>query len=48
MAGSKAMNGITSCQALRPTLEQFEGSAPGVLAQHETDNYQDQTRRRSS
>ena len=32
----------------RPTLEQFEGSAPGALAQHETDDYQDQTRRLSS
>ena len=32
----------------RPTLEQFEGSAPGALAQHETDDYQDQTRRLSA
>ncbi len=31
----------------RLTLEQFEGSAPGALAQTETDDYQNQTRRLS-
>ena len=32
----------------RRTPEQFEGSAPGALAQPETDDYQNQTRRLSS
>ncbi|SDP01788.1 putative transposase, partial [Lutimaribacter pacificus] len=36
----------TPLQARR-ALEQFEGSAPGALAQTETHDYQDQTRRLS-
>lgn len=36
----------TPLQARR-TLEQFAGSAPGALAQTETDDYQNQTRRLS-
>ena len=31
----------------RRTLEQFEGSAPGALAQNETEDYENQTRRLS-
>ena len=31
----------------RRTLEQFEGSAPGTLAQNETEEYETQTRRLS-